>query len=134
MQGLRSCGTWALAAPWHMESSQTRDRTPFSLHWQADSYPLEHQGFLHSLSLSYLLRTICNQLIYCLGIVVCIPNLYEDLHLAGTLVCGTYCRPADHSPLSVSGMVYNQEMCSPQSLLSPCMSILMDLDLRLVSS
>ena len=47
----------------------------FSLHWQADSYPLEHQGVLHALSLSYLLMTICGQSAYCLGIVVCVPNL-----------------------------------------------------------
>ena len=31
-------------APRHVESSQTRDRTHVPPHWQADSYPLDHQG------------------------------------------------------------------------------------------
>ena len=35
--GAQALGTWA---PWHVESSQTRDQT---LHWQADSDPLYHQ-------------------------------------------------------------------------------------------
>ena len=38
--GFSSYGT-GLAAPQHVESSRTRDRT---LHWQADSYLLYHQG------------------------------------------------------------------------------------------
>ena len=43
--GLRSCGTWALAAPWHVESSQTRDRTCFPctgrqilIHWSTREF------------------------------------------------------------------------------------------------
>ena len=38
---LSSCGTWILVAPWHVESSHTRDWTHAL---QADSYPLYHQG------------------------------------------------------------------------------------------
>ena len=33
-----------LVAPRHVGSSQTRARTLGSLHWQADSQPLRHQG------------------------------------------------------------------------------------------
>ena len=35
-----SWGTWIVAAPQHVGSSQTRERT---LHWQADSHPLNPQ-------------------------------------------------------------------------------------------
>ena len=41
-----SSSTWALVAPSHAESPQARDWTcvSSSLHWQADSYLLHHQG------------------------------------------------------------------------------------------
>ena len=40
-QYLRCTG---LVSLWHVESSQTSDRTLLPRHWQADSYPLCHQG------------------------------------------------------------------------------------------
>ena len=44
--GFSSFTRWALVAPSHAESPQARDWTcvSSSLHWQADSYPLRHQG------------------------------------------------------------------------------------------
>ena len=39
-----SLGHTALVAAQHLESSQTRDRNPGPQHWQADSYPLPHEG------------------------------------------------------------------------------------------
>ena len=46
--GTSSWGCMGLAAPQHVESSQTRDQTcGAGVHWQTDSYPLYHQGSPH---------------------------------------------------------------------------------------
>ena len=58
------CPLWALEEPWSMgsvalqdvESSWTRDGTACSLHWQANSYPLSHQG--HSLKFEKLINEV----------------------------------------------------------------------------
>ena len=42
-EGLSSWGTWAVFAPWHVESSRTGSNLCL-LQWQADSCPLYHQA------------------------------------------------------------------------------------------
>ena len=51
--GLSSCSTWAqklwptgLVAPRQVGPSRARDQTCVPLHWQANSFPLDHQGSL----------------------------------------------------------------------------------------
>ena len=88
--GLRSCGTWALAAPWHVGSSQTRDRTCFPctgrqilIHWSTREFstPCPFHTYLWLSAVSLLtVWALLSASRTCEGI----PPL------AGTLVCGTY--------------------------------------------
>ena len=131
--GLRSCGTWALAAPWHVGSSQNRDRTCFPctgrqilIHWSTREFstPCPFHTYLWLSAVSLLtVWALLSASQTCEGI----PPRRGLWSVALMQTC---------RPLSTHcvWMASNQEMCSPQSLLSPGTSILMDLGLRRVSS
>jgi len=44
LQGAPAHGWMGLVTPQHVKSSQIQGLNPRPLHWQADSYPLHHQG------------------------------------------------------------------------------------------